>query len=227
MFILILIIHLLIPSQAYAQTVTPPANTPTSSIATQVPTTQPTTVLTDTPVPTVTSAPTPTIIDTPIPTDTIAPTVTGDITPALSITPVASLSAISTTTGTPTPQPTSNPLTIYPTWTGTPVKPIAKTDPPTPTPLPIIPAIFKGASETFSPDVTFPKSFLQFEKDSGNLYASTQLSPSQTRKLLLVSLFLILCGFGLIIYRKIFALFQDRQASENPDLSYAVSEATN
>jgi len=234
MFILILILNLF-AQPVYAQDITNVPTLPISTTITQVPTVVPVTVQPVTPIQTITSAPTddptvvPTIADTPVPTDTIAPTsiptptTNPIITGGTTITPTSTVETINGATVTPSPWPTEV-VTASPTWTPFPAKPANYQDPPIP---PIIPGVIKGVGETFAPDVAFPKSFLQFEKDGENVYASTQMSPSQTRGLLLVSLFLIIGGLGLISYRKALALIPKRQIVDTPDLSYAVSEVGN
>lgn len=231
MFILILILHLIIPQPAYAQVVPiPTVNLPIGNSPTQVPTDEPTTVQIATPTQITTSSPTiaPTIADTPIPTISVAPTAIVTSTPTVNPTITGSIIVTSTpiTALGSTIAPTSSSTEVVtPQPTLTPIPIITNSTPPQIPP--IIPSVIKGVSETFAPDVIFPKSFLQFEKDNGNVYASTQLNPSQTRGLLLVSLLLIIGGFGLILYTKASALFVNRQVIEYPNTEYALSEVSN
>lgn len=167
MFILIFVLHLLI-QPAYAQTATGSAlpSIVVPSIVNIAPT--------DTPVPPTSS-----------PTVVISPT--GNVTPTTNTTPtVAPTSSITPTSGPTSTTGVTPAATPWPTWTPIPV---AKIDTPTPTPLPVATVV----KNILAPDTNFSSKFLQFEKD-GNYYASSQLSPSETRWVMLLAFLLIASG---------------------------------
>lgn len=160
---------------------------------------------TDAPLPTSAPVDTPTIVpDTPVPT--IAPTEA--ISPIPTIEPTTDISPTPTITVAPTTAPTPTPTIV----------PVAQIEPTLP---PKAPTVASTVGQLLQPDVDFPSSFLQFEKD-GNYYPSSQLTASESRWILIAAITLVFGGIGLWLWDYGFVISTRKAVDTIPSLGYTI-----